>query len=84
MGEKEGRKGKMKMGGGLPRVVPALCIEYLIPDFASKRCTSATSAETLAVGVPIGMRQKSTIQEYIVSVFGCYGFGVTLGNGKIG
>ena len=40
-------------------VVPAECIEYLRPDFLSNRCTVATSLLTLAVGVPIGTRQKS-------------------------
>lgn len=43
----------------VPRVVPAECIVYLTPDFLSTRWTSATSFETEAVGVPIGMRQKS-------------------------
>lgn len=43
-----------------PRVVPAECIEYLIPDFLSRRCTEATSLLTEAVGVPMGTRQKST------------------------
>lgn len=31
------------------------------PDFLSNLCTSATSLETDAVGVPSGMRQKSAM-----------------------
>ena len=45
--------------GGLPTVVPAECMEYLTPDFLSRRWTEATSLETEVVGVPMGMRQKS-------------------------
>lgn len=47
----------------LPTVVPAECIEYFKPLFFSRRWTSAISAETEAVGVPSGMRQKSAVQE---------------------
>ena len=47
----------------LPTVVPAECIEYFNPDLFSRRCTSATSFDTDAVGVPIGTRQKSAVQE---------------------
>ena len=43
----------------VPRVVPAECMVYLTPLFLSTRWTSATSFDTEAVGVPIGMRQKS-------------------------
>jgi hypothetical protein len=44
----------------LPRVVPALCIVYwMFLAFFNRRWTAATSFETEAVGVPIGMRQKS-------------------------
>ena len=42
-----------------PRVVPALCIVYSTLLFLSRRCTAATSLETEAEGVPMGMRQKS-------------------------
>jgi hypothetical protein len=46
----------------LPRVVPALCIVYLMfLAFFKRRWTAATSFETEAVGVPIGMRQKSVV-----------------------
>lgn len=45
----------------LPRVVPAECIEYSSPLFFRSRCTSATSLDTDAVGVPSGMRQKSAV-----------------------
>lgn len=45
---------------GLPNVVPALCMVYwMFLAFFNKRWTAATSLETEAVGVPIGMRQKS-------------------------
>jgi hypothetical protein len=44
-----------------PSVVPAECIEYLTPDTFNNFCTSAISADTDAVGVPIGMRQKSAV-----------------------
>lgn len=37
----------------LPRVVPAECIEYLIPVFLRSRWTAAISCETDAVGVPL-------------------------------
>lgn len=40
-------------------MVPAECMEYFSPLFLSSRCTSATSLDTLAVGVPKGIRQKS-------------------------
>jgi hypothetical protein len=36
---------------------------YFSPLFFSKRCTCAISADTLAVGVPRGMRQKSAVQD---------------------
>jgi hypothetical protein len=41
--------------------VPAECILYFNPLFFIRRWTSAISAETEAVGVPIGMRQKSAV-----------------------
>jgi hypothetical protein len=44
---------------GVPSVVPALCIVYWILDFLSRRWTAATSDETEAEGVPMGMMQKS-------------------------
>jgi hypothetical protein len=44
-----------------PSVVPAECIEYFTPETFNNFCTSAISAETDAVGVPIGMRQKSAV-----------------------
>src|SRR5436189_4575962 len=58
----------MKMPGGvlsvaLPTVVPAECKVYVKPDFFKSLCTSATSFETDAVGVPNGMRQKSAIHD---------------------
>jgi hypothetical protein len=34
---------------------------YDKPDLFIKRCTSAIWAETEAVGVPMGMRQKSAV-----------------------
>jgi hypothetical protein len=43
----------------VPNVVPALCIVYWILLFLSSRWTAATSLETEAVGVPMGMMQKS-------------------------
>ena len=46
-------------GCHLPSVVPALCIVYETLDFLRRRWTAATSLETEAEGVPIGMRQKS-------------------------
>lgn len=46
-----------------PSVVPAECMWYITPDFWSRRCTAATSFETEAVGVPMGMRQKSKRNE---------------------
>jgi len=42
-----------------PTVVPAECIEYSKPHCFSSLCTWATSLDTDAVGVPMGMRQKS-------------------------
>ena len=45
-----------------PSVVPALCIVYSTLLFLSRRCTAATSLETEAEGVPIGMRQKSVFE----------------------
>lgn len=51
----------MLHGQALPRVVPAECIEYSSPLFLRRRCTSATSLDTDAVGVPSGMRQKSAV-----------------------
>lgn len=47
----------------LPTVVPAECNVYVKPDFFKSLCTSATSFETDAVGVPNGIRQKSAIHE---------------------
>lgn len=43
----------------LPTVVPAECMVYTNPVFASRRCTSATSVDTDAWPVPIGTIQKS-------------------------
>lgn len=45
----------------VPKVVPALCIVYFTLLFLSRRCTAATSRETEAEGVPMGMRQKSVL-----------------------
>lgn len=42
-------------------VVPAECIEYLIPLAASNFCTFAMWWETDAVGVAIGIKQKSAV-----------------------
>lgn len=39
--------------GNVPTVVPAECMEYSRPLDFMRRCTAATSEETLAVGVPI-------------------------------
>jgi hypothetical protein len=39
--------------------VPALCIVYWILLFLSRRWTAATSLETEAEGVPMGIMQKS-------------------------
>ena len=51
--------------------MPAECILYLIPDLLSRRWTSAISAETEAVGVPIGTRQKSVVVgEYLIHIEG--------------
>lgn len=44
----------------IPNVVPALCMVYLTPLVLSRRWTAATSLDTDADGVPMGMRQKST------------------------
>ena len=45
------------------KVVPAECIEYLMfGDFFNNRWTSAISLDTEAVGVPMGIRQKSAMQ----------------------
>src|SRR3954463_6269790 len=55
----------------MPKVVPAECIEYFNPDFFISRCTSATSFETDAVGVPIGIRQKSAV--HLAGVDSCVG-----------
>ena len=42
--------------------MPALCIVYsMFLAFFNRRWTAATSLETEAVGVPIGMRQKSVV-----------------------
>lgn len=43
----------------IPNVVPALCMVYFTLLFLSRRWTAATSLDTEAEGVPIGMRQKS-------------------------
>jgi hypothetical protein len=56
-------KGGGRHEGHIPTVVPAECIVYSNPLFLSRRCTSATSLETDAVGVPRGMRQKSAMQD---------------------
>jgi hypothetical protein len=42
---------------------------YLIPDFFSNLCTAATSFDTEAVGVPMGMRQKSAVHAEGVGKF---------------
>lgn len=52
----------------VPRVVPALCMVYLMPDFFSSFWTWATSLETLAVGVPRGIRQKSIVAPSTISI----------------
>jgi hypothetical protein len=36
---------------------------YLTPDRFNSRCTAATSFETEAVGVPMGMMQKSAVHD---------------------
>lgn len=54
---------KGNQGERSPTVVPAECIEYLSPLFLSSRCTSATSLDTEAVGVPRGIRQKSAVHD---------------------
>lgn len=41
----------------IPRVVPAECIEYLIPVFLRSRWTAAISCETDAVGVPLFLKE---------------------------
>jgi hypothetical protein len=53
----------MKQVDSLPSVVPAECMLYFTPERLSKRWTAAISLETDAVGVPMGMRQKSAVQE---------------------
>ena len=45
----------------LTTVVPAECMLYERPDVFISLCTSAIWAETEAVGVPMGMRQKSAV-----------------------
>ena len=45
----------------LPNVEPAECMLYFNPLFFSSRWTSAICADTEAVGVPSGMRQKSAV-----------------------
>ena len=52
-----------------PSVVPALCIVYETLLFLSRRCTAATSLETEAEGVPIGMRQKSVVGLFVNKMF---------------
>jgi hypothetical protein len=52
---------KAKKAEQLTTVVPAECILYDSPDVFISRCTSAICAETEAVGVPMGMRQKSAV-----------------------
>lgn len=42
----------------LPTVVPAECIEYVRLLFCIKRCTSATSCDTEAEGVPIYVQMR--------------------------
>jgi len=54
-----------------PSVVPALCIVYSTLLFLSRRCTAATSLETEAEGVPMGMRQKSDVSFDSVSIQWC-------------
>lgn len=48
-------------GDELTTVVPAECMLYDKPDVFIRRCTSAIWAEIEAVGVPMGMRQKSAV-----------------------
>ena len=55
-------------GRHAPSVVPALCIVYWTLLFLRRRCTAATSLETEAEGVPMGMRQKSDIGFDSVSI----------------
>ena len=59
----------------IPNVVPAECMLYLTPLFFINRWTSAICFDTLAVGVPIGIRQKSAVhfggvESVVVSVEG--------------
>jgi hypothetical protein len=57
-----GRALESRVGEGIsPSVVPAECIAYLTPLCLRRRWTAAISAETEAVGVPIGIRQKSAV-----------------------
>lgn len=54
-------------------VVPAECMLYFNPDFFSRRWTAAISWLTLAVGVPMGTRQKSykeVIKRELLAVVG--------------
>jgi hypothetical protein len=53
----------------IPTVVPAECIEYVKPLLLRSRCTSATSFDTDAVGVPSGIRQKSATHDGGVARF---------------
>lgn len=45
----------------IPTVVPAECMLYFNPDFFISLCTSAICADTDAVGVPMGIKQKSAV-----------------------
>jgi hypothetical protein len=47
--------------------VPALCIVYWILLFLSRRWTAATSLETEAEGVPMGIMQKSVMLGHSLS-----------------
>ena len=49
------------IGDHSPTVVPAECIEYFNSLFFINLWTSAICADTEAVGVPSGMRQKSAV-----------------------
>lgn len=47
----------------IPSVVPAECIEYLIPVFLRSRWTAAISCETDAVGVPLFLKKLKKEKE---------------------
>lgn len=54
----------------IPSVVPAECIEYLIPVFLRSRWIAAISCETDAVGVPLFLEKKLKKEKKVdISVF---------------